>query len=828
MRSLRLVFRNLVKSPGFALYTVLSLALGIGANTALFSIFDQIILKPLPVVQPDRLVVFHSEGTNTGSFSKDNYESVFSYPMFADLSARLAGRPDSAFETLFARAGAAVSLAGIGEPQIAGAELVSGTFFEGLGLRPAAGRLFHPDDDVKEGAHPVIVLSYGYWLEHFGGRKDIVNQKLLVNNQPMEIVGVATQGFEGLVSGNKPDVYLPMHMKQAVNPTSRNFADRRASWINVFGRLRANATVTRAEAQAAPAYHAMLDEELRSIQNQSEKFRNGFTAKKLEFRQAGQGINVLRKRYETQLGFLMGMVGLILLIACANVANLFTVRAIGRRREMAVRVSMGATRGSIIRQLLVESLVLSLLGGILATALGYWLEVGLTHFVEDVHAGLDWRALAFNFGLALFTAVLFGLVPALQASNPELGSTLKDEGGAVSPTSAQGRLRQVLALAQLALALTLLTAAGLFARSLANLQNVDVGFNAEHTLTFRLSPLLSGYTPERAQALFRDVQARLETVPQVERAAMAALLPLSGSNMVSNVSLEGYTAAPDESLDTHMNFVSPGYFEAMGIKRVAGREFEARDAEKAPKVAIVNQAFARKWLKGANPVGRHMGFGAGKETKLEIEIVGLVADQKTDDLRTDAYEFVYTPLAQAGQNLSTTFVVHARGDENALGNSVRQVIRELDPNLPVRDMKSMHDQKAKSMGDDKLVSLLTGAFGVLATVLAALGLYSVLAFTVAQRTKEIGIRMALGATEGSVVTLVLQGMLKVMTAGIAIGLMGAWAMGRWAESQLFGLRGFDPLVVCGAVALLSVVALAAASFPARRAARTDPVTALRR
>ena len=612
--------RSLLKSKGFAAYAILSLALGIGANTALFSVFDQLILKPLPVVQPNRLVAFYSEGASTGSMSKDNYESVFSHPMYADLSTKLTA--EGPFDTLFARSSGTVSLAGLGEAQIASAELVSGTFFDALGLRPSVGRLFTTNDDQKEGAYPVVILAHGYWLEHFGGRRDIVNQRLLVNNQPMEVIGVAPQSFEGLVSGNKPDVYLPLHMKNVVNPTADNLSDRRAAWINVFGRLRPGITPARAETQSASVYHAILEDELRTIKNQSEKFRTNFPAKKLEFHPAGQGINVLRKRYETQLAFLMGMVGLILLLACANVANLFTVRAIGRRKEMAIRVSIGASRWDIVRQLLGECLLLSLTGGIVATAVGYWLEVGLTHFVETVRPGLDWRALAFNFSLALLTAVLFGLVPAFQASNPELGTTLKDEATSVSSTAAQGRLRQGLALAQLALALTLLTAAGLFARSLGNLQNVDIGFRSDHVLTFNLSPMLSGYTPERAQTLFREVQARLETLPGVERAAMVQVLPLSGSNMMSNITLEGYTAGPDESLDVHMNFTSPGYFDAMRIRRVAGRDFENRDEAKAPKVAIVSQGFARKWLKGDNPIGRHIGFGAGSTTKLDIEIVG--------------------------------------------------------------------------------------------------------------------------------------------------------------------------------------------------------------
>ncbi len=815
--------RSLLKSPGFAAYAILSLALGIGANTALFSVFDQLILKRLPVVQPDHLVVFHSEGVNSGGVSKDNYESVFSYPMYTDLSAQLAP-----FETLFARSGAVVSLAGLGEPQVAQAELVTGTFFDGLGLKPAAGRLFTAADDQIDGAHPVVVLAYGYWREHFGSRADIVGSKLLVNNHPMEVVGVGPQGFDGIVSGNQRDVYLPLHMRSVVDTDSPKLSNRRSLYLNVFGRLRPNITPTQAEAQAAPAYRAILEGELPGITRATDKFKREFVAKKLEFKPGGQGIGVLRKRYETQLTFLLGMVGLILLIACANVANLFTVRAIGRRKEMSIRVSMGATRSSIVRQLLSESLLLSLCGGLLATLLAYWLQAGLAHFVESIHPLLNWHVLVFNFGLALLTALLFGLLPAIQASNPDLGVTLKEEGSSVSATSSQGHLRQILAFTQVALALTLLAAAGLFARTLSNLQSVDLGFRSDHILTFWLSPEINGYTPERTKTFFQDVQSRLEAVPGAQRVATVVALPLTGWNSVSNITIDGYTAAPDESLDTHLNFVSPGYFDVMGIRRITGRDFDPHDTGKSAKVAIVNEAFVRKWLKGLNPVGHHFGFGAGSSTKIEIEIVGLVSDQRTDDMRTPAFEFVFIPAAQALFNAGNNFVIRTAGDENALSNAVRQAVREVDPNVPIRSMNSMETQKAKSIGDDKLNSILTIAFGILATILAALGLYAVLAFTVAQRTKEIGIRMALGATAGNVVKLVLKGMMRIVLAGIAVGLLGAYATGRWAESLLFGLKGFDPVVIGSAAIMLAIVALLAAALPALRASRTDPVSAMRR
>lgn len=818
------LLRNLLRTPGFALFAILSLALGIGANTALFSIYDQFILKTLPAAaDPERLVVFHSEGANTGSMSKDNYESVFSYPMFADLEKQLA----PSFDVLYARTGGMASLSGLGEPLVGGMELVSGNYFRGLGLQPALGRLISSEDEKSSGAQSVVVLSHAYWTQHYGARAGVLNQKLLVNQHPLEIIGVAPAGFTGLVAGSHPQVFLPLHLREIVNPGEREFDNRRAAFLNVFGRLRAGVSVTQAAAQAAPPYRAILEGELREIKSPSEKFRHNFASKKLDLLPGGQGINVLKRRYETQLLFLLGMVALILVMACANVANLFTVRAIGRRREMAIRVSLGATRVSLVRQLVTESLVLSLAGAAAATTIGYALQRGLAHFVESIRPGLDWRALLYNFALSLIAALLFGLVPAFQASNPDLAITLKEEGTSVSSTTSQGRLRQWLAFAQLALAMTLVVTAGLFARTLFNLQSVNIGFRTDHVLTFNVQPLLNGYSPERTQNLYRDILDRLQALPEVERAAMVTLLPLTGSNMMSNVTLEGYTPAPDESLDVNLNFTSPGYFAVLGTHVLAGRDFSNADNDKAVKAAIVNAAFARKWLRGASPIGKHIGFGAGSGTKLDMEIVGLVEDQKTDDLRGAAREFVYLPSSQLKFNFGSTFVVRTRGDETALGNTVRGVIRSLDPNLPVQGMKSLEAQKTEVMGDDRLNSLLTAAFGVLATLLAALGLYGVLAFTVAQRTKEIGIRMALGGDTPGIIRLVLLAVARPVAAGILIGLLGAWAVGRWAGSQLFGVPAFDPLVAAATVLLLLFVALAAAILPSLRAARTDPMIALR-
>jgi predicted permease len=828
MAALRLAVRSLVRSPGFAFFAVVTLALGIGANTALFSLFDQVILRPLPVTDPSRLVVFHSEGPNTGRVSSDNYETSFSYPLYEDLKTRLA----ESFEGLIVRAPANVSVAGLGEPDVTSGDLVSGNFFTVLGLRPATGRLITPSDDQPQNPNPVVVLSYAYWREHFGGRADIAGQKIIINNHPMEIIGVAPRGFLGLVSGNTPSVYFPIHALMLVRPGAQQqeFQDRRSAWMNIFGRLRSG--IGQAQAQAEPAYRAALESELDTLKDSTANFRRDYVAKKLQFLPGGQGINVLRKRYENELAFLMGMVGLILLIACANVANLLTVRAIGRRKEFAVRLSLGANRGTIIRQLLLESILLAVAGSLAAALLAYWLQTALTKFVEGLTAGLDWRAFAFNFTLALVTTFLFGLVPALQASNPNLAGVLKDEAGSVSGNAAQGRARQVLVLIQLGLALVLLTAAGLFGRSLWNLESVDTGFRTDRVLTFRLSPMLNGYSFERAQQLFDEMPGKLAAIPGVEQAAAALTMPLSGMNMMSNITIEGYTAGPDESLDVHMNFVSPHYFDAMGIPLLGGRDFADRDQSQSPKVVIVNEAFSRKWLKGANPLGRHLSFGAGNKIKLDMEIVGIVRDQVTGGLRDKPVEFVYSPITQwpanmRGVSLGMAFVVRAARDEDALAASVREVVRQTDSNLPLRKLEPLSRIKAKVVSDDRLISLLTTAFGLLATMLAALGLYGVLAYTVAQRTKEIGIRIALGASKGSVVTGVMRAMLFLLGIGLAIGLGGVYVVGRWAESLLFGLKGFDPLVIGGAVATLGLVTLLAAFVPALRAARTDPVTALR-
>ena len=753
---------------------------------------------------------------------------MFSYPLYEDLKTHMT----ESFDGLLVRAPGMVSIAGLGgEPEVTFTELVSGNYFDVLGLRPAAGRLLTANDDVQGNPNPVVVLTYGYWQEHFGGRKDIAGQKLLVNNHPMEIAGVAPRGFNGLVSGNQPNLFLPIHALTIVTPTMKDdeFKNRRSSWMNIFGRLKTDAT--RATAQAGPVFAAALTSELDTLKDQSAKFRAEYVGKKLQFVPARQGINVLRKRYENQLQFLMGMVGLILLIACANVANLLTVRAIGRRKEFAVRLSIGASRATLIRQLILESLLLAIGGSIAACALAYWLQAALIQYVDGLEAGLDWRALLFNFALAFITTVVFGLIPALQASNPDLASTLKDEAGSVSGNSAQGRARQVLVLIQLGLALVLLTAAGLFGRSLWNLESVDLGFRTDKALTFRLAPMLNGYSAQQSLALYQDLPKKLAAIPGVEQAGAALVMPLSNMNMVSNVTVKGYTAAPDETLDTHINVVSPGFFAAMGIRFVAGRDFSDQDQPGRTKAVIVNQAFVRKWVKAQNPIGVNVKFGGGSG-KLDLEIVGVVKDQHTGELRAKVNEFLYTPVSQwpdtmPGMMAQMAFVVRTARDEKAITSSVRQVIQQIDPNLPIRSVKSMVEVKANAISDDRLISLLTAAFGVLATILAALGLYGVLAYTVAQRTKEIGIRIALGATETNVVGMVMKAMLILLAIGLAIGLGGVFVVGRWAESLLFGLNGFDPLVISGAIAVLAIVTCLAAFVPALRAARTDPLTALR-
>ncbi len=820
--------RTLRRSAMFTIVAVLSLALGIGANTAIFSLLDQVVLRSLPVRDPERLVLLHTDYVAPGQTSSDNFESVFSVPMYHALRDR-----DPAFSGMIARMGTRVAAAFGGSTDTASAEIVSGNFFTTLGVPAALGRVLVPEDDGAPGAHPVVMLSHAYWSSRFGARPDILNQTIAINGQPMQVIGVASARFNGIMPGSAPNLYLPIAMKRTATPTWDGLEDPTVRWLNLFGRLRPGWKLPRAQAATDVAYRAILEGELsRMGRMSSERARNEFLNHRAELRPAAQGINGMRRRWEKPLEALMAMVGLVLLIACANVASLMLARAGGRRREIAIRLALGAGRRALIRQLLTEGLVLALAGGILGLAVASWSTDTLIRLLpsQQAHAWLspaiDFRLLAFTLALAVVSGVAFAVFPAMQATRPDVAETLKNQAASMTAGGGPARFRKAIVTAQVALSLLLLVGAGLFTTSFVRLINVDLGFRTHQLLMFSLDTTPSRHHLAGAIAFYRDVERRLASAGGVLSVAAADGGPFSGSNRGSNITVEGYQPKENEYVGSTRIAVSGGYFQAMGVPLRAGREFTDRDSAAAPKVAIVNEAFVKRYFAGRDPIGRRFMFGASNHPKLDREIVGVAADVRPE-VRNPAKETIFIPYQQWDQPTQLTFYVRGAGEEGQLSSTIRQLVRSMDANVPVRDLSPVDVEVRDSIYSDRLIAMLSLAFGVLATLLAAIGLYGVVAYGVARRTPEIGLRVALGAVPGSVLKMVLAEAARTAAAGITLGLLAAFVLSRYVESQLFDVKAVDPPVFAGAALFLATVALAAAFVPGRKASRIEPVRALK-
>ena len=730
---------------------------------------------------------------------------------------------------MIARAGAGVNLFYSGHTERVAAQLVSGNFFGVLGVQAARGRVFTPEDEGAPGSNPVVVLSYGTWQTRFGGSDSILNRKVNVNGQPMVVLGVAQPGFHGVLAGEPPEIYVPLNMMPQVTPRLDRFLlDRRVRWLNIFARLKPGMSPRRAEAAIDTVYHPIIEQELAQLgRPRNERERGRYLAQRLQLLDAAQGINPMRTQWQTPLLALMGMVGLVLLIACANLAGLLAARAAARQKEIAIRLALGAGRWPIIRQLLLESGVLSIAGGLLGLLVAFWTTRGLLWLVEDdgwLSYSIDLRLLGFAMALSLATGVAFGLIPALQAARPDLAPVLKGMAASVAAARGQARLRRVLVVAQIALSLLLLVGAGLFTRSLYNLLRVNLGFRAENLLTFDLDPSASGYNTPRGLALYRELRERLATLPEVRAVAAASSGPFTGGNSGGGVKVEGYQPKEDEEADASWQTASPDYFRAMGIRLLDGRDFSERDDAAAPKVAIVNDVFARYYFGKQNPLGRHLGV---RSAELNCEIVGVVAANKHGNPREAASRYYYFPYAQDERIERLTFYVRTGREGSQIGPQIRRLVQQLDANLPVTNMKSMQMRIEQSVFAERLIALLAAAFGALATLLAAIGLYGVIAYTVARRTSEIGVRIALGASRGGVLWLVLKEAGLLALAGIAVGVPAALAFSRLVKSQLFDISAADPITFAAAGLLLAAIALLAGYIPGRRAARIDPLIALR-
>jgi predicted permease len=824
---LRFALRTLLRNRGFTFVVLVTLALGIGANSAIYGLMDQVLLRPLPVDRPKRLVLLEGKGIWSGR-SSSSYSSItpWSQPMYEGFRD---GVP--VFSGVLAEWQTGIHFRSGDQTESVNADLVSGSYFPVLGLKPALGRLFGPEDDRTPGGHPIVVLGHRFFKSRLGGDPSVLGRTVHVNGHPMTVIGVAPAGFYGTDVGNAIDVYVPLAMQKDVLPSWPDVhADWRTRWLTVIARLKDGVSLEQATAGANVVYSQLLKEDVKTVTT-SDKNRARFLEKKLELVSGARGVSWLRDMAGSPLVALMGMVGLVLLIACANVANLVLARGSSRQKEMAVRLALGAGRPRLIRQLMMESVVLALAGGALGLLLaGYLGRVLLAALPFDGAANAlrsepDLRVAFFTLAVSLLTGVLSGLVPAFHATRLPVAPTLKNEAGAVLGGTRPFRFRKGLVVAQIALSLLLLVGAGLFVRSLMNLRTLDPGFQPERLVTFSVDPSLSGYELLQRRQVLERLREALTAEPGVRSVSMAEVPLMTNSDASSTVIVEGYQPKEDENMNPNFNAVGPEFFTTLGIPLVRGRDFGPGDAQGAPKVAVVSQSFARYFFGDEDPLGRR--FGRRKDNKHDTEIVGVAKDGKAASLREETKRFYYVPFAQREETANMTFYVRSGGDADALMGRVPAIVRGVDPTLPVTQLRSMRAQISQSLFAERLVAALSATFGLLATVLAALGLYGVMAYAVSLRTREIGIRMALGARRASVLGLVLRDVAILVGIGVALGLPGGYGLARVVQSQLFGLQALDPATFALATGTLLVTAFVAGYVPARRATRVDPMVALR-
>ena len=833
IKVMRQAIRVLGKSPSFTLVAILSLALGIGANTAIFTLLDQVLLRSLPVRAPEQLVLLRFTGAEEGSSRcRDDHNLYFSYPMYRDLRDR--NTVFSGMLATFAATGNyAIALNSHGETERASAELVSGNYFEMLGVRPALGRLFQQSDDLAPEANPVAVLSYGYWQRHFGGDSSILNQTIRLNDHPFTVIGVAPPAFRSVVIGDAPDLFTPMMMKAQITPGWNELDDRRSKWLNVVARLKPGVTRKQAEAAINPLWYSLRQMELDQMHHPPQRFRTEFMQTHLSLLDGASGLSPIRNQFSVALEALMAMVGLVLLIACANVANLLLARGASRQREIAIRFALGASRVQVMRQLMLETVVLAAAGGLLGIALSSAIaQVLLGALPADTRLEFafsgrpDLRTLAFSLAVTALTGIVFGLAPTFQAVRSGIAGALKEQAGSVAGGGGQARFRKLLVAAQTGLSLLLMVGAGLFARSLFNLKTQDLGFRTDHLLAFEINPKLNGYTSAQIFSLYDRLRSQLASEPGVRAVTCSWKGLIADSNNGRNITVAGYREKEGEDMSPNFDEVCPGFLSSAGVPLIAGREFTPSDAQGAPKVAIVNEKFAHYFFGNDSAVGHWFGLGAGN-IKIDIQIVGVAKDGKYSSLRQETPRFVYLPYLQTKDPDEMTFYVRTQQDPALVSGVVRRDVARLDPNLPVNNLSTMDQVIDDNIWLDRVVAALSMGFGLLATGLAAIGLYGVLAFTVARRTREIGIRLALGATNARILRLVLTEVGLLTGVAIAVAIPVSIALAQYLKSQLFGLSSTDPLTLAAAALFLILVGAVAGCLPARRATRVDPVTALR-
>jgi predicted permease len=823
---LRFSARSFRKSPSFTATAVLSLALGIGATTAIYSLVDQVVLHALPVREPERLVLIDWKGDPL-CCARGSY-NLMSYPICRDLEEQ-----DRFFDGVLCRAATTVNLSTGGEHRPAAAEIVSGSYFPVLGVSAALGRVLGSDDDGTPGTNPVVVLSYDFWKTQFASAPDVVGRKVLVNQNPMTVIGVAAPSFRGIDVGEVPSLWIPAAMSAQAIPGFASQLDRRMRWMQVLGRLRPDVTAAQAQAGLQPWFKAMLEEDTRraGFPIVTAERRQRFLASTLEVTPAPQGHSLLHRSLAQPLWVLLGATAVLLGLACLNVAGLFIARGSAREREISTRLALGASRGRISRQFFADSVLLAFTGGALGVLLApLAMRALIASRPRDVaanalHSTVDSRLLLFTFLVSVAAGILSGFAPALQAGRASFMSSLRERGG----TGFGGvRLRKAIVTVQIAFTLILVAGGALFVRSVTGLMAKGPGFETSSLVSFGLDPRRNGYSPKEASQLTRRIYDTLRSSPGAQVSAVARMPLLTGGSMMNPMTIQTNERVTTDRA-VNYNAVSPGFFRTLGIRLIAGRDFDERDSrpvgETGQRSAIVNESFVKRYLAGRNPLGARIGQGSGPDIKPNIEIVGVVSDFNYRGFRENP-EQAYFPIFE-GDDSGGSFYVKVRGTSEAAFQSIRTIIHNADPALPITYFRTLEEQVNRSLNTERMLAALSSSFGALALLLSLVGLYGVMSFVVTQRTREIGIRLALGAKRSAAVWLVLRDALVMIAAGVAIALPCVWALGRVVESQLYDVKSTDPAMIATATLILCSAALGAALIPARRASAINATEALR-